>query len=88
MEVLLQIINAIVFGILAAEIVILTKSLFPVIIWHFLFDFVNHISLGTSASQYIAIGFQEIIMIIFALYLWSKVSVGNIQIIRDVSNRL
>lgn len=87
-EVLLQIINAIVFGILAAEIVILTKSLFPVIIWHFLFDFVNHISLATSTSQYIAIGFQEIIMIIYALYLWSKVSVGNIQIIRDVSNKL
>lgn len=75
-EVLLQIINAIVFGILAAEIVILTKSLFPVIIWHFLFDFVNHISLATSTSQYIAIGFQEIIMIIYALYLWSKVSEG------------
>lgn len=87
-EVLLQIINAIVFGILAAEIVILTRSLFPVIIWHFLFDFVNHISFATSASQYIAIGFQEIIMIIYALYLWNKVSLGNVQIIRDVNNRL
>ena len=87
-EVLLQIINAIVFGILAAEIVILTKSLFPVIIWHFLFNFVNHISLATTTSQYIAIGFQEVIMIIYALYLWSKVSVENIQIISDVSNKL
>lgn len=69
-EVLLQIINAIVFGILAAEIVMLTKSLFPVIIWHLLFDFVNHISVVAGTSVYIAIGLQEIIMIIYALYLW------------------
>lgn len=87
-EVLLQIINAIVFGILAAEIVMITKSLIPVIIWHFLFDFVNHISLATSTSQYIAVGFQEIIMIIYAFYLWSKVYPGKLQTLRDVSNKL
>ena len=87
-EVLLQIINAIVFGIIAAEIVMLTKSLFPVIIWHFLFDFVNHISLVASTSEYIAIGLQEIIMIIYALYLWNKVSLENVQIDKHVINRL
>jgi len=87
-EVLLQIINAIVFGIIAAEIVMHTKSLFPVIIWHFLFDFVNHISLAASTSGYIAIGFQELIMIIYALFLWNKVSLENEQIDKHVSNRL
>ncbi len=87
-EVLLQIINAIVFGILAAEIVMLTKSLFPVIIWHFLFNFVNHISLVASTSEYIAIGLQEIIMIIYALYLWNKLSLENVQIDKHVSNRV
>jgi len=79
-EVLLQIINAIMFGILAAEIVILTKSLFPVIIWHFLFNFVNYISLAISTSEYIANGIQEIIMIIYAVYLWNIVSQENAQI--------
>ena len=79
-EVLLQIINAIMFGILAAEIVILTKSLFPVIIWHFLFNFVNYISLAISTSEYIANGIQEIIMIIYSVYLWNIVSQENAQI--------
>jgi membrane protease YdiL (CAAX protease family) len=87
-EVLLQIINAIVFGIIAAEIVMHTKSLFPVIIWNFLFDFVNHISLVASTSGFIAIGFQEIIMIIYALYLWNKASLENVQIDKYDSNRL
>ena len=79
-EGLLQIINAIMFGILAAEIVILTKSLFPVIIWHFLFNFVNYISLAISTSEYIANGIQEIIMIIYSVYLWNIVSQENAQI--------
>jgi membrane protease YdiL (CAAX protease family) len=79
-QVLLQIINAIVFGILAAEIVILTKSLFPAIIWHFLFNFVNYISIANSTSEYIAIGLQETIMIIYALYLWNIVSLKKVQI--------
>lgn len=75
--VLLQIINAIVFGILSAEIVILTKSLFSVIIWHFMFNFVNYVSSANSAGQYIAIGIQEIIMIIYAVYLWNIISLEN-----------
>jgi uncharacterized protein len=87
-EVLLQIINAIVFGILAAEIAMLTKSLFPVIIWHFLFDFVNHISLVAGTSGYIAIGLQETIMIIYALYLWNKISLENLQMDKSVSKIL
>jgi membrane protease YdiL (CAAX protease family) len=79
-EVLLQIINANMFGILAAEIVILTKSLFPVIIWHFLFNFVNYISLAINTSEYMANGIQEIIMIIYSVYLWNIVSQENAQI--------
>lgn len=77
-QVSLQIINAIVFGILAAEIVIFTKSLFPVIIWHLLFNFVNYISVANSTSEYIAIGLQETIMIIYALYLWNIVSLKKV----------
>ncbi|MEW9080919.1 lysostaphin resistance A-like protein [Terrisporobacter glycolicus] len=36
-----QILNALVFGIIATEIVTITKSLIPIIIWHFVFNFVN-----------------------------------------------
>lgn len=75
--VFLQIINAIVFGIIAAEIVIITKSLIPVIIWHFVFDFVNYITLTTGITGIFVIGLQEIIMIIYAYYLWKKISLKN-----------
>lgn len=46
---------------------------------------VNHISLVTSTSVYIAIGLQEIIMIVYALYLWNKVSLENVHIDKCVS---
>lgn len=75
--VFLQIINAIVFGILATEIVVISKSLIPIIIWHFAFDFINHITLATGITEIFVIGLQEIIMIIYACYLYSKISLGN-----------
>ena len=74
--VFLQIINAIVFGILAAEIVIITKSLFSTIIWHFVFNFINHITLATGIM---VVGLQVIIMIIYACYLWNKISLIHEQ---------
>lgn len=43
--VLLSILNAFIFGVVAAEIVIITRSIIVMIIWHILFDFVNWISL-------------------------------------------
>lgn len=74
LHVFLQIINSIVFGILAAEIVIITKSLIPTIIWHFAFNFINHITLATGTTEIIVVGIQEVIMIIYAWYLWRKIS--------------
>lgn len=75
--VFLQIINAIVFGMLATEIVVITKSIIPVIVWHFAFDFINHITLATGITEILVIGLQEIIMIIYAYYLYSKISLEN-----------
>ncbi|WP_399548997.1 hypothetical protein [uncultured Clostridium sp.] len=68
-----QILNALVFGIIAAEIVTITKSLIPIIIWHFVFNFVNYITLATGVNEIFVIGFQESIMIIYAYNLWSKI---------------
>jgi membrane protease YdiL (CAAX protease family) len=78
----LQIVNAFVFGIIATEIVTITKSLIPIIIWHFVFDFVNHITLATGINEIIATGFQEIIMITYAFYLWSKIPLKNMDILK------
>ncbi len=78
----LQIVNAFVFGIIAAEIVTITKSLIPIIIWHFVFDFVNHITLATGINEIIATGFQEIIMIIYAFHLWNKIPLKNMNIVK------
>jgi membrane protease YdiL (CAAX protease family) len=68
----LTIINALIFGIIASEIVILTKSILPVIIWHTLFDFINWITLAKGTKEVIVIIIQSIIMLIFAYYLWIK----------------
>jgi membrane protease YdiL (CAAX protease family) len=68
----LIIINAFIFGIVASEIVMLTKSIIPVIIWHTLYDFINWISLVSGTTELILIIIQSIIMVIYASYLWTK----------------
>ncbi len=70
----LTIINAFLFGIIASEIVLLTKSIVLVIIWHTIYDFVNWISLVNGITEVIIILVQTLIMIIYAVYLWSKLS--------------
>lgn len=77
-----QILNALVFGIIAAEIITITKSLIPIIIWHFVFNFVNYITLATGVNEIFVIGFQEIIMVIYAYNLWSKISLKNKDILK------
>ena len=72
--VLLQVINAIVFGVIAAEIVVITKGLFPVIIWHFLFNFVNRITPGHGTNFIAAIAIQEVILIAYAVFLWRVIT--------------
>lgn len=75
--VILQVINAFVFGILAAEIVFITNSLIPTIIWHFAFNFINHITLASGVAEIIVVGLQVIIMIIYISYLWIKISLNK-----------
>lgn len=70
--VMLTIINAFIFGIIASEIVMLTKSIFPVIVWHTLYDFINWISLVSGTVEVILIIIQSIIMVTYAYYLWTK----------------
>ena len=68
----LAIINALLFGIVASEIVMLTKSIISVIIWHMLYDFINWIALIQGTTEIIFITIQSVIMIIYAIYLWTR----------------
>lgn len=68
----LTIINAFIFGIIASEIVILTKSIITVIIWHTLYDFINWVSLVKGTTEVTLIIIQSVIMMVYAIYLWTK----------------
>ena len=68
----LAIINALLFGIVASEIVMLTKSIISVIIWHMLYDFINWIALIQGTIETVFITIQSVIMIIYAIYLWTR----------------
>ncbi len=68
----LTMINALLFGIVASEIVMLTKSIVPVIIWHTSFDFINWIALAQGTIEIVLVIIQSVIMITYAIYLWTK----------------
>ena len=68
----LTIINALLFGIVASEIVMLTKSIISVIIWHMLYDFINWITLIQGTIEIVLIIIQSVIMVVYAYYLWTK----------------
>jgi membrane protease YdiL (CAAX protease family) len=83
LDVLLQVMNAVVFGILAAETVYITKSLIPSIIWHFAFNFVNRVTLAAGTDAMLAAGLQVIVMIIYAYVLWGKLSFNGSAVKKD-----
>lgn len=68
--VLLSILNAFIFGVVAAELVLKTRSIIPVITWHTLFDFMNWMSLAQGILKIVLIVLQTIILIAYAAYLW------------------
>jgi len=70
----LTIINALIFGIVASEIVMLTKSIVPVILWHTLYNFINWIALIQGTIEIVLITIQSVVMIMYAIYLWSKLA--------------
>lgn len=70
----LTILNALIFGIIAAEIAVLTGSIIPVIVWHALYDFINWIALVNGLAEVMIIMLQSAIMILYGRYLWTKLS--------------
>lgn len=68
----LTIINALLFGIVASEIAVLTKSIIPVIMWHVSYDFINWIALVQGTIETVLIIIESTIMITYAIYLWTE----------------
>ncbi len=63
----LQIINAFFFGIAATETVMLTESIYPLMAFHFIYNFANHISAATGITEIVCIAVQVILTVITAV---------------------
>lgn len=70
---LIQISYAFIIGIVFAQLFIITKSLYPVILWHFVHDFLCYIQKEPDTKTTIIIGgLQVIILIVYSVILWRK----------------
>ncbi len=67
--VLLSILNALLFGWIAAETALLTKNLVPLMIFHCLFDFFTYQMLATGNAKIMAYAVRGALMTIVAVYL-------------------
>lgn len=77
-ETLLQVIFAFVFGIVFAEMFIISKSMIPVIIWHFLHDFTSFLQLEPDVNIILLFAtLQTVILIIYAILMWRKLEGVN-----------
>ena len=71
--VLLQIVFAFAFGVFAAEMVVITKSLWPVIVFHFANDFISELNGSTVTTTMVVVtAIQVVIMVICAVALWRR----------------
>ncbi|MHA7964125.1 CPBP family intramembrane glutamic endopeptidase [Paenibacillus sp. CAU 1782] len=70
----LQIVFAALFGFVCAELVILTKSLIPVILWHFIHDCIGYVTVGEiTMPALISVIIQIVLMLAYSVYLWKKI---------------
>ena len=78
---LLQIIYALLFGLVAASIVTLHQSLTPVIIWHFLHDFlafsmgdrIHGVEVELSPLMIVLSIVQILVMLLYTIYLYKQI---------------
>jgi len=78
--VLILIVFAGLFGLICAEIVVLTKSIIPVIVWHGLHDFIANITLETgTALNMTLLLVQTAILCLYAVFLWRKLQFEKVE---------
>jgi membrane protease YdiL (CAAX protease family) len=71
--IILQIIFAFIIGLIFAEIVIITKSIIPAIIFHTIHDFVANITNDSvEGIALLILGIQLFVLIVYAIILWRK----------------
>jgi len=70
--VLLSILNAFLFGWVAAETALITKNLIPLMIFHCLFDFLTYQMLATGNAMIVIYAVRGTLMAIVALFLLLK----------------
>lgn len=68
---LLQVAFAVLFGVIAAELAVLTGSLWPAIGWHAAWDFVSYLG-GDAATPLalVGVGIACVVMLVYAVILW------------------
>jgi len=74
----LQVLFAALFGVIAAELTVISGSLWPAIAWHAAWDFVNY--LGGNAATGIAltgVGIACAVMLAYAVLLWRRAVGGR-----------
>jgi membrane protease YdiL (CAAX protease family) len=73
---IIQVVYAFVIGIVFAEVMYLSKSLIPVILWHFLHDFFSIIQNEPNMTTImIFAGAQIVILALYAIYLFSRINI-------------
>lgn len=79
---ILQVIFAFLFGFIAANIVVITKSLVPVIVWHVAHDFIALLSGDVLNSvSLLVLCAQLLIMALYAVYLWKQTARRHLETI-------
>ncbi|MEQ6898450.1 CPBP family intramembrane glutamic endopeptidase [Microbacterium sp. KR10-403] len=69
----LQLVFAVLFGLVAALLVVLTGSLWPGILWHAAWDFTNYLGgNATTPAALIGIGLACALMLVYAIVLWPR----------------
>ncbi len=71
--VLLTILNALLFGWVAAETALITKNIIPLMVFHCLFDFFTYQMLATGKTIIIVYAVRGTLMTILAVYLLIKI---------------
>lgn len=74
--VVLQILFAFLFGFVATEFVLITKSILPMILWHFIHDFIGYIvgDVGSALDNkaMIVLAVQVVVLLATAVICWKR----------------
>ncbi|GGC90445.1 hypothetical protein GCM10011512_16750 [Tersicoccus solisilvae] len=74
-ESVLQVVFAVLFGVVAAELTLVTGSLWPAVVWHAAWDFANFLGgNATTATALTGIALACAVMLAYAVLLWRRAS--------------